>query len=195
MNGSVNFSPNPFKRPSKSLYGLWLINPLLLVLAAALLFHWNQLKHRNTLTHAEIDSIEDQGRELDRNQARALKELAEINLVEYRKKVSQFQSIQAGFDTHWGGLLDDLGEQLPANVRILAIKPRQSRRRQSDGAQKIVLEAEARAKQSQLEFIRALQEHPAFRAVQFEAERYEKADGGLITFEISFSYRKQGGRS
>lgn len=195
MNGSVNFSPNPFKRPSKALYGLWVLNPLLLLLVVGLLFHWTQLQHRNTVTHAEIDAIEDQGRELDLQQARALKELADINLVEYRKKVAQFQSIQAGFDTHWGGLLDDLGAQLPANVRILAIKPRATRRRQTNAAQKIVLEAEARGKDSQLTFIRALQQHPAFRSVQFETERYEKADGGLITFEISFSYRKQGGRS
>lgn len=195
MKRSMNFSPNPFKRAGKSLPILWVLNPLLLVLVVALLLHWRGLKQSNERTHVKIDGLEEQGRDLDRDQARALKELADIDLTTYRKKVTQFNAIQAGFDTHWGSLLDDLSGQLPANVRILAIKPRSTRRVRDEGDQKIFVEAEARDKQSQLTFIRQLQAYPSFSDVQFETERYEKAGSGQILFEISFSFRKKGGRS
>lgn len=195
MNGSMNFSPHPFKRAGKSLPMLWVLNPLLFVLALALLLHWSGLKQSNERTHEKIDGLEEKGRELDRAQARALKELADIDLTTYRKKVTEFDSIQAGFDTHWGSLLDDLSGQLPANVRILAIKPRSARRVRKSGDQKIFVEAEARSKESQLTFIRQLQAHPSFSDVQFETERYEQAGSGQILFEISFSFRDKGGRS
>lgn len=191
MKERLNFSPKPFRERSRNLMLLWLVNLILLVAIAWSLQYWRGLHQSNAATHASIADIQAEQRAVGEDYSRALASLSDLDTREYLKQVTQFHSIQNAFRTHWGRLLDDLSDILPEDVRILRMRPSLSaaaRRGGSDDTTILEMEGQARYKDAQLAFIKALQEHAAFENVRFQTETYD-IDGVAVQFILSLSFR------
>ena len=190
MKQRLNFSPAPFTSGRSPIAGLWLLNVLLVAALAFVLFYWSNLRQQNRTAHDQIDQLRGQQQQIvDQHQDR-IRELERIDVRAYRKQVGQFYRIQTAWQTDWGALLDDLGEILPPDVRIVSLEPSAtiSRNRNQDRNDVINLKAESRNKEAQLTFIRALQEHKDFQDIRFEIEEYDRSDVA-VAFEIRFSHK------
>ena len=196
MSDQLNFSPSPFKHRTKTLLILWTVNLSLLVGLGIALVSWNRLRHSNALAHEELDALNLEEQNLMQRHSLALSELAKVDLSDYRKKVVQFHEIQSAFATHWGKLLDDLGLLLPKDVRIISLRPQSSQRSRGRVKETVLrLSGQARSKEAQLSFIRALQAQPRFKDVHFSSETYGDNPAAAIDFEIAFTYLPGGGKS
>lgn len=196
MKERLNFAPAPFPRRSPAKILLWLANLVCFLAVISLVVYWNSLRGDNASIHQQIDGLEQEQRTIADRHKLLTERLEEIDVPTYRKKVLQFHQIQSAYRTHWGRLLDDLGEHLPEDVRITSLIPvststRPTRTTARDNTV-IQLRGEARTKEAQLDFIRTLQDQPAFDNVRFENEDYDHG-GVAVMFEILFTHRPEGG--
>lgn len=195
MRMRLNFSPRPFRERNRNLVLLWLINLALIAALAVSAQYWRGLRQTNASAHAAIAGIQAEQREVSEQYRQGLDVLDELDTRAYLKQVNQFHGIQNAFQTHWGKLLDDLGDILPDDVRILRLKPAGSadaRRNTSEDATVLELEGEARYKDAQLAFIEALHEREAFGDVRFRSESYD-IDGVAVRFELLLTYQASAG--
>ena len=188
MKGQLNFSPKPFRFKEKGLVLFWLLNCGLLILLAVSFLYWLQLREKNISAHGELDGLRDRQQQIVANHENLLTELESVNLNAYRKKVRQFHGIQAAFETHWGTLLDDLGQILPEDVRIVSLKPVYTGKPEGRSQNTLKLTAEARHKKAQLSFVEAMQGERGFDQILIESEDYDQGTVALV-FELSFSYQ------
>ncbi len=186
MSDRLNFSPQPFRSRSALLLAFWVLNLALLVAVGACAWFWLDLREHNQDTHDDIDRLKSKQHELGQQNDQALKILQGIDTKTYRTQVRLFYEIQTAFQTHWGKMLDQLAEVMPEDVRLRELRPLSARGDGGVRETKIHLLAEARNKQAQLDFIRALQAHQAFQKLSLESESY----GGevAVAFELSFDY-------
>ena len=192
MKQRLNFSPQPFQNRHSALWILWPLNLLLMLCLVVSLWYWAQLRGRNRDAHRDIAAVRSQQQDVADQQADMARRLEAIDMKRYRKQVAQFHEIQATVQTHWGRLMDRLGELLPEDVRILRLAP--AYRGDDGGGVNLALTAEARNKQAQLRFIETLQQAPAFGGVRFQSEQYLDREGVAVAFEITFTFFDGGGR-
>jgi Tfp pilus assembly protein PilN len=186
VKARINFSPKPFRTRGPLILLLWAVNLALLVVLGFSLWHWNQLRGENRSAHDQLDTLEQRQREIAASHRDLAELLEKADMKGYRLEVRQFHEIQVAFNTHWGRLLDDLGDILPEDVRITRLEPSYSAGRQRENSLKLA--GEARNKEAQLSFVKALQQQPAFTDLRFESEDYDRS-GVALAFEISFVYR------
>lgn len=191
MKERLNFSPRPFRTRAPLLLVLWVTNLLLAAALVLTLWHWKGLRDQNSHAHDQIDTLKGKQQDLARQNDETVRNLEQVDIKSYRKRVRQFYEIQAAFQTHWGMLLDQLGTLLPEDVRLRELRPMTVRSDKAVRERRIHLTAEARNKEAQLAFIRTLQTDAAFHSVSFESETYRK-EGVALLFEISFDYRPGG---
>lgn len=186
MSDRLNFSPQPFRSRNAPLVALWALNLALLVGIGFCVWFWFGLRDRNQATHEDIDRLKAKQATLSQQNNEALRVLQGIDTKTYRSQVRLFHEIQSAFQTHWGKMLDELAVVMPEDVRLKELRPLSARGEGGVRETKIHLLAEARNKQAQLDFIRALQAHKAFQKLSLESETY----GGevAVAFEISFDY-------
>ena len=196
MKQRLNFSPAPFTSGSSPVAMLWLLNLALIVALGFTVVYWNNLRKQNRAAHDQIDQLHSRQQTIAGTHEDQISELERIDVRAYREQVRQFHRIQTAWQTNWGQLLDDLGEILPEDVRIISLAPAATvnRSREQNRATVISLSAEARNKEAQLVFIRALQEHQLFHDVRFENEEYDRSDVA-VAFEIRFTHKGSGGGS
>ena len=188
MRTRLNFSPAPFQFGHGALVLLWCLNLLLLAGVLTALVYWQSLRRENASSHQRIDALTASQADIAARNERLVRELDAIDIKEYRKKVTQFHEIQTAFETHWGRLLDDLGELLPDDVRIISLRPRNAQMAGRERQTRLRLAGEARTKEAQSKFIKTLQSRPAFEDVRLEAESYDRT-GVALAFELVFAYR------
>ncbi len=192
MKNRLNFSPRPFPASRGGAAALWLLNLALLAGLIASLVYWSALRRQNQSAHRQIDDLKTAQRDAAGQRESMIRELRALNLREYAQKVDQFHRIQAAYGTHWGRLLDDIGAALPDDVRVVSLRPVALRGNRAGGETPLQLSAEARVKQAQLDFIRALQDHGAFHGVRLEREEYDQT-GVAVAFDLALAYRPGGG--
>ena len=194
MKQRLNFSPKPFSGNRSPMALFWLINAVLFIGLIISVLYLLQLRQNNQSSHTRIAALKDSQRQVARDHQRSIGQLEAIDMPIYTKTIRQFHQIQVAYQTHWGQLLDELGQLLPQDVRITTLAPTASSgaSRERDIRTTISLGAEARNKQAQLDFIRALQERANYQDVRFESEEYD--DSGRIAFEIRFTHHPGGAR-
>ncbi len=192
MKNRLNFSPTPFQMRGKNLLALWLVNGMLLAAIVLSVSYWLSLRERNRHAHGDIGALRQKQETVRRQQDQLMRELETIDLKSYGKRVTQFHQIQAAFQTHWGRLLDELGELLPEDVRIISLHPTSTLSREREPMATLRLSAEARTKEAQLELIRILQRQAAFQDIRFESESYDRSNVA-VAFELLFDFRPEEG--
>lgn len=194
MKSRLNFSPQPFRDSSNLPLTLWVLNLVLLVALLGSAWYWLSLRGDNAQMHEQLSQLRGDQTVVAGDHAESVSELESIDLKDYRKTVQLYHSIQTGFDTRWGALLDDLGALVNDDVRIVSLRPmRGSSDREAQTATLISMSGEARNKEAQLALVRTLQADSRFDHVRFETEEYLDGDPALA-FDISFAYGTEGGQ-
>lgn len=187
MKEHVNFSPEPFHNHRFVLVIVWCLN---VVLMAGLVFssvQWMRLNQNNRQAHRALAEIAAERHSYQDAVRRAEDAIDEIDRDTYQKQIPEFQAIQSAFHSQWGSLLDDLGSLLGPDVRLVRLESEESLNPQAK-TMSMRLDGVCRHKTAELEFIRALQKHPAFENVRFEAEAYRQDRDQAIVFQIQFNY-------
>jgi Tfp pilus assembly protein PilN len=184
----LNFSSRPFGGVERGLPLLWALNALLLAALIFTAWRWQELRSRNSDAHAALDRVRGQQRSVAAEHEAILTRLEGVDVRSYRIDLLRYHAIQTALATEWGKLLDELGELLPEDVRLVRVRPGQTRLDDPGAANTIELDAESRTKEAQLAFVGALQARPGFEQVAFLDESYDQT-GVAVAFSLSFRFQ------
>lgn len=182
---------------------------MLLGALALLLTAWNAGTWWRTGAGAAEKRAELERLNTEASQARARVETLERDLttVDLEAENRQARFLNARIDERafsWNGLLDDLNEAMPRNVRLRQLSPQREIRRGEETAQRAAreragprtvalrIDAEAETGEAVLEFVDALFAHPRFAEPNLMRETERPT--GLVEFDLTVEYRPEAAR-
>ncbi len=185
--------PNLASRPLMNSRPVWLTAGVAMVVALALLalnlhlyFSATQTTERLELQRAKLEA---QRTELA---ARVSTEAAALERVQWKqldRKVSAVNQVLGEHAFSWLGLLADLGETLPWQVRLTRVSPSAG----EDGVD-LALKGESRTSEAVLEFLQNLIDSPHFeKPLPRSEESPESASGTGYTFTLKVRYLPEAG--
>jgi len=192
MSQALNFSTRPFAKRSTTWYVLALACLMALLLTLGLIVHYFGLRHANQSLHTRLAQLDKEDRQARQDAADALSFLETADLQTYRRDVEQIHAIETARAARWGALLDTLASLLGQDVRLIRLSSSELPSA-GNASLEFSLRAEARTKNAELQFVQALQAHPAFHNLRFEQESYPDAAGKRVEFDLRFHWRMQGG--
>lgn len=187
----VNLASRPFSNQApvlRTTIGLSVLVVTLLVVNIAL--YWSYFSGSGEEARAELVRLDDRIAKSEAELVELDREISGYDLEALRAQVEFLNLRIAERSFGWGRLFEDLGEVLPAQVRLERLSPSLGRFRAASGGapSSVLLTIEGAAKEGEalLNFIDALFEHPRFEDPN--PSRESQRQGGL-RFGLTVIYK------
>ncbi len=186
---SVNLASRPFSNQTpvlRAAIGLGVVALLLVALNVAL--YWSYFSGSGEEARAELAVIDGDISRVESELEALDREIATHDVEALRAHVSFLNMRIAERTFGWSGLFEDLGQVLPAQVRLVRLSPRLGRASRGGAPTNVVLtiEGAARNDEAVLAFIDALFEHPRFEKPDPSREARRE---GELRFGLTVTYK------
>ncbi len=178
----INFSENPCVSKKEKLIRVYI--PIIVVIVFTLLnlgfFAYYRME--NSSSHQKINALKKKIQDYNKKMIVKSSILKKINFKRFKKEYQFYYSLTMKKRLSWQHLFEQFEEILPENVKLSMISPKVEK-----NAILLSISAEAKDKESELEFINRLEKSKYFAHPFVEYESFDRV-GGFLKFSITVKY-------